>query len=160
MRPSGSTGDAMTEETREHAHELIDQLPEAQLTGLVQFLETIVGTLSYPLANAPLDDEPLTEEDRRAVAEAVEWLRHNEPIPHNQLLSEFGLTIADWERWPRSRYGEKYPGAMAKRIIRTDQGKADVRAIEQKTALPILKTLARDDVIEILRVRNRREAYR
>lgn len=32
---------------------------------------------------------------------------------------------------------------MAKRIIWTDQAKADVRAIERKTALQILKTLAR-----------------
>jgi hypothetical protein len=32
---------------------------------------------------------------------------------------------------------------MAKRIIWTDQAIADVRAIEQKTALQILKTLAR-----------------
>jgi mRNA-degrading endonuclease RelE of RelBE toxin-antitoxin system len=83
---------------------------------------------------------------------------------------------------------------MAKRIVWTDQAKADVRAIEQKTALQILKTLARfakteegnirqlvgvepaqfrlrtqdhrvffhvrEDVIEIIRVRDRKEAYR
>ena len=83
---------------------------------------------------------------------------------------------------------------MAKRIIWTDQAIADVRAIEQKTALQILKTLARfakteegnvrqlagveprssvsahrtigfffharEDTLEIIRVRDRKEAYR
>lgn len=83
---------------------------------------------------------------------------------------------------------------MAKRIIWTDQAKADMRAIEQKTALQILKTLARfarteegnirqlagaeppefrlraqdhrvlfrvrEDALEILRVRDRKDAYR
>jgi len=33
---------------------------------------------------------------------------------------------------------------MAKRIVWTDQAKADVRAIEQPIALQILKTLGRD----------------
>ncbi len=54
--------------------------------------------MSYSLANAPLDDEPFTEEERLAVAEAEEWLRHNEPIPHEQVLAELGLSMADWER--------------------------------------------------------------
>lgn len=82
---------------REHAHELIDRMPETQLSGLVQFLETIVEPV-YSIRNAPIDDEPFTEEDRQAVAEAEEWLRHNEPIPHEQVLAEFGLTMADWEK--------------------------------------------------------------
>ena len=85
-------------DTRQHAYELIDQLPETQLAGLVHLLETIVEPVSYSLANAPIDDEPFTEEDRQAIAKAQEWLRHNEPIPHEQVLAEFGLTLADWEK--------------------------------------------------------------
>ena len=88
----------MNGDNRQHAHELIDQLPEAQLSGLIQFLETIVEPVCYPLNNAPIDDEPFTEEDRQAVAEAVEWSRHNEPISHEQVLADFGLTTADWEK--------------------------------------------------------------
>jgi hypothetical protein len=101
----------MTGDTRQHAHELIDQLPEAQLSGLVQFLQTIVEPVSYTLANAPLDDEPYTEEDRQAVAEAVAWLRHNEPIPHEQVLTELGLTMADWEKMSE----EPLPGETPRR---------------------------------------------
>jgi hypothetical protein len=83
--------------SREHAHELIDQLPEAQLSGLIGFLETIVDPVATALRNAPLDDEPVTDADRRAIAAADEWLRHNEPIPLEEVLKDFGLTMTDWE---------------------------------------------------------------
>lgn len=33
-----------------------------------------------------------------AIAEADEWLKHNDPIPHEQVLAEFGLTTAAWEK--------------------------------------------------------------
>jgi hypothetical protein len=49
------------------------------------------------LAPDQIDDEPFTEEDRQAVAEADEWLKHNKPIPLENVLSEFGLTMADWD---------------------------------------------------------------
>ncbi len=44
----------------------------------------------------------LSDAERKAVAEADEWLRHNQPIPHEQVLAEFGLTLADWERMAAS----------------------------------------------------------
>jgi len=46
-----------------------------------------LDSLSRKMANAPLDDEPFTEEDRQAVAEADEWLKHNKPIPLEDVLS-------------------------------------------------------------------------
>jgi hypothetical protein len=36
--------------------------------------------------------------ERRAIAEADEWLKHNQPIAHEEVLAEFGLTVADWEK--------------------------------------------------------------
>lgn len=81
-------------DTRHHAHQLIDCMPEVQLAGLVQFLETIVNP---SLRHIPLEDEEISEDEERAVAEAQEWLKHNKPIPHEQLLTELGLTISDWE---------------------------------------------------------------
>lgn len=44
----------MNGDTRQHAHELIDQLPETQLSGFAHFLETIIEPVSYALTNAPL----------------------------------------------------------------------------------------------------------
>ena len=54
--------------------------------------------LSTALANAPIDDEPFTDAERRAVAEADEWLQHHEPIPHEEVLAELGLTMEDWDK--------------------------------------------------------------
>jgi hypothetical protein len=45
---------------------------------------------------APIDDEPLTEEDRQAVAEANKWLKKNPPISLESVLNELGLSMADW----------------------------------------------------------------
>jgi hypothetical protein len=75
--------------TRELAHQLIDRLPDTQLCGLVQFLETIVDPATAALRNAPLDDEPDTEEEKLAVNEARDWLRNNggKGIPHAEAMT-------------------------------------------------------------------------
>lgn len=80
-------------DTRQHAHQLIDRMPEAQLSGLVQFLETIVDPVSAALRNAPLDDEPEADEEKAAVAEAKAWLERNggKGIPHAEALRRLGL---------------------------------------------------------------------
>ena len=57
-------------DTRQQAHQLIDRMAETQLTGLVQFLETIVDPVAAALRNAPLDDEPETDKESAAVSEA------------------------------------------------------------------------------------------
>jgi hypothetical protein len=78
---------------RQHAHELIDQLPEVQLSGLITFLETIVDPVTTALGNAPIDDEPETDEERDAVAEARDWLNQNggKGIPHKEAMRRLGL---------------------------------------------------------------------
>jgi hypothetical protein len=81
-------------DTRQHAHELIDRMPETQLSALVGLLETIV--------TPPLENDEISEEEERAVAEAREWLKHNNPIPHEEVLAEFGLTMEDFERMGRT----------------------------------------------------------
>ena len=78
---------------KQHAHELLDRLGPGQLSAVVQLLETIVP--------AEEDGDTLSDTERKAVGEADEWLRHNEPIPHEQVLAEFGLTMADWEKMAR-----------------------------------------------------------
>ena len=44
------------------------------------------------------DRDILSNAERQAVTEADAWLKHNQPIPHEEVLAEFGLTLADWER--------------------------------------------------------------
>ena len=87
----------MSLDTRTHVHALVDQLAPVQLAALETILQSMIDPLSRKLALAPIDDEPFTDEDRQAVAEADEWLKHNNPIPLKAVLSDFGLTMADWE---------------------------------------------------------------
>jgi hypothetical protein len=79
---------------REHAHELIERLPEPQISALVGLLETMVDPVAAALRNAPDDDEPETEEEKMAVAEAREWLakRGGRGIQHEEAMRRLGLT--------------------------------------------------------------------
>ena len=48
--------------------------------------------LSAALNNAPIDDEPETEQEKQAVAESREWLKRNgEGIPHHEAMRRLGL---------------------------------------------------------------------
>jgi hypothetical protein len=87
----------MNTDTRSHVHSLIDQLPPVQLAALETILRSMVDPFSLKLVLAPVDDEPFTEEDRQAVAEADEWSKHNLAIPMEDVLADFGLTMTDWE---------------------------------------------------------------
>ena len=80
-------------ENREHAHHLIDRLPETQLSALVGLLETIVDPAVSALRHAQIDDEPETDEEKQEVAEAREWLRLNggRGIPHEEAMRRLGL---------------------------------------------------------------------
>ena len=68
-------------------------MPETQLSGLVQFLETIVDPVATALRNAPLDDELETDDEKAAVAEAHGWLQKNggKGIPHHEAMRRLGL---------------------------------------------------------------------
>ncbi len=75
-------------DNRQHAHQLIDRLPESQLSALVGLLETIVDPVDAALRNAPLDDEEETDEERTAVAQARRSLQRNsgKGIPHAEAM--------------------------------------------------------------------------
>ncbi len=62
-----------TADPKEHAHELIERLPPTQVAAVVGLLEAMLDPVSRAIANAPIDDEPLTAEEQKAVDEAREW---------------------------------------------------------------------------------------
>lgn len=72
-------------EIRQHAHQLIELMPEEQIAGLVKFLETIV--------DPAIDDEPETDEELKAVQEANDWLLRNggKGIAHQEAMRRVGL---------------------------------------------------------------------
>jgi len=83
---------------KQHAHELIEQLPPHQLSAVVVLLEAMIDPVARKLAAAPIDDEPETEEERRVVEQSKEWLRQRggKGIPHEEVLKDFGLTTEDF----------------------------------------------------------------
>jgi len=85
---------------KQHAHDLIEQLPPHQLSAVVGLLEAIIDPVSRKLAAAPIDEEPETDEERRTVGESQEWLRQRggKGIPHEEVLHDLGLTTEDFHR--------------------------------------------------------------
>ena len=73
---------------RRHAHELIDRLPETQVSAAVGFLESIVDPDKATLQNAPFDDESETEIERQAVARARISPQKNggKGVPHYEAI--------------------------------------------------------------------------
>ncbi|HEV2348472.1 MAG TPA: hypothetical protein VG028_01365 [Terriglobia bacterium] len=82
-------------DAKEHAHELIERLPNIQVEAVVGLLEAMLDPVSHAIAHAPIDDEPVTPEEEKALDEAREWLKHNPGIPFEEVLAEFGLTVDD-----------------------------------------------------------------
>lgn len=78
---------------RSELHEEIDRMDEKELLGLKKFLATYPDELGAFLRTVPWDDEPLTEEDEKALAESEEWFRQNggKGIPHDEVMREHRL---------------------------------------------------------------------
>jgi hypothetical protein len=81
-------------ETREHVHELIERLPAAKLNAIAGLLEAMLDNST----SAPVDDEPITDEDRRSVREGREWFAAHggKGIPMEEVLADFGLKTEDF----------------------------------------------------------------
>ena len=88
--------------TKEHAHELIERMAPGQIAVVVGLLEIILDPVARSLAKAPFGDEPISEEEALAVAASKNWLKSNEPIPHEDVLAEIGLSAEDFERMRRT----------------------------------------------------------
>lgn len=78
---------------------------------LVWRTETFLDPVSRAIADAPIDDEPESEDERRAVAESKAWLAAHpgQTISHadmTMLLSEQSLAV-DWLR-PEGRGMGRY----------------------------------------------------
>jgi hypothetical protein len=88
--------------TKEHAHELIERMAPGQVAVVVNLLEIILDPVARSLAKAPVEDEPVSDEENRAVTASKTWLKNNEPIANEKVLAEFGLSTEDFERMGRT----------------------------------------------------------
>jgi hypothetical protein len=87
---------------KQHAHELIDRMAPGQVSAVVGLLEIMLDPFARALANAPYDDEPVSEEEAREVAASRAALARGETIPHEEILAEFRLTQEDFDRMGRT----------------------------------------------------------
>ena len=83
---------------KQQAHILIERMSSAQVSAVVGLLEAILDPVSVTLANAPSDDEPVSEGEAREIAEARESFARGEGVSHEEVLRDFGLSAEDFER--------------------------------------------------------------
>jgi len=88
---------------KQQAHELIERLAPSQVSAVVGLLQAMLDPVACAIANAPIDDEPVTEEEQQALVEAKQWLRHHPGIPFEEVLADFGLTLEDLKAHPEAK---------------------------------------------------------
>jgi hypothetical protein len=96
---------------RQRAHAYLDRLRPEQLSAVRGLLETMLDPVSQAVANAPMEDEEISAAEESTVAEAHEWSKHNKPIPHEEVLAEFGLTMDDFGKMGRTPFPPEHSGA-------------------------------------------------
>ena len=84
--------------SKQQAHELINLLYTGQASAAVIFINAMLDPVDRAIANAPFEDEEISDEENRAVAASKAWLKDHDPIPNEEVLAEFGLTAEDFER--------------------------------------------------------------
>ena len=72
---------------KQELHDLVDLMTQEQLRAAIPLLRSMLPK--------PVEDEEIGEAEKAAVAEADEWLKHNKPIPFEDVLADFGLTVED-----------------------------------------------------------------
>ncbi len=77
------------------AHGMIERLGPEKLNAVVGLLEVMLDPLDLVLAAAEIDDEPVSEEERRDIEVSREWFKHNNGIPFEQVMSDLGLTLEE-----------------------------------------------------------------
>jgi hypothetical protein len=88
---------------KQEAHALIDKMSVGQAAAAVGLFKAMLDPVEIALANAPYDDEPLMAEEIKALNESHEWLKHNDPIPHEQVLAELGITQEEIDNYRELR---------------------------------------------------------
>jgi hypothetical protein len=79
---------------KQQAHDLIERLGPNQVSVVVGLLEALLDPVSRAIANAPVDDEPESEQERQEIAKSKAWFERqsNQGISHEEMLAEFSIT--------------------------------------------------------------------
>jgi hypothetical protein len=88
------TKEMTTAEARTRLHDLVESLPSDDVPTALRVLEALNSSsdlLPLDLRDIPFDDEPETEEERVAVAEARREIEEGKGIPHDEAMRRLGL---------------------------------------------------------------------
>lgn len=84
----------MTPADKQHAHDLLDHVPQDQFTTAVRFLEfLLVHPVDRALATAAEENEIIGSEEEKAVARSKEWFRTHNGYSLEQVAGELGFDI-------------------------------------------------------------------
>ena len=84
----------MEQQPRKHLHQLIDDLPEQEIQAARRYLQFLCGQddpVLRAIRSAPVDDEPLTDEDRAAIDEAQRDLDAGNRVSDAQIRADLGI---------------------------------------------------------------------
>jgi hypothetical protein len=138
----------MNPDKRAHVHRLIDHLPPGQLAAIVTLLESMI------------DDEELTEEDRRALRASDEYVRNGgEGIPFEQVVAELA---SPWNRFAAAATSNAgcEEGHSSLRRHRSGSRQSAVKRVRLRAGNHRVFFKETDETGDIHRVADRREAYR
>ena len=82
--------------TKERIHQLVEDLPESELETAKRVLEALSAlSLSNPvveaLANAPVDDESVSDEEAQAIEEGERDIEAGQVVSVDQVRTRLGL---------------------------------------------------------------------
>ncbi|MFN7925929.1 MAG: hypothetical protein U0Q16_37875 [Bryobacteraceae bacterium] len=88
----------MTTVERETAINLLERMDGEQLMAAVRFMQfLLLDPVARAAATAPIDDEPVSEAERARIRETHAFIKSGgEGIPMEEVLADFGLTLADF----------------------------------------------------------------
>jgi hypothetical protein len=80
------------EKLQEEIFQMIKAMTTEELEKAIKLLESLLGyqTLEEHLANPQYDDDPLTEEELQAIAEAKEDIKNSEVYTLEEVMRELG----------------------------------------------------------------------
>ncbi|SPF47598.1 hypothetical protein SBA4_3730013 [Candidatus Sulfopaludibacter sp. SbA4] len=89
-------GNTHTGSDRQELHALVDHVRESDIASAQEYLRTLIDPFELALLMAEPDDEPLTDHEREALAEAERRRQRGErPLTHEEVLRELGFTESD-----------------------------------------------------------------
>ena len=79
---------------KQRLHQLIDELPEEEIQAAERCLQSLCShrdPVLDAIRSAPVDDEPLTDEDREAIEEAQRDLDAGNRVSDPEIRADLGL---------------------------------------------------------------------